>query len=285
MYDEPQYFTLKIGVCFCRCDVRVNDIPLFTFDVSGSRIDVELPLNQHVFTGENMLSFRLLPAQASEQAPSFGLDNGNVECSVELVRRPYGRETGERTVLASMVYRGGDVDPFAASSLEGAGVSPLQTAFEAREHAMAARTVQLVTDFPEWRWVRAPAIEPSPVVIRELLTELQRFWNALRNKDVAELRTIMAAGAREMQSAYYLRDLDDAYRVIGVEALLRNPEAVLKPMPTDLKLEVFANGRLARLVDETGDSPIYFHEGDTGLDAYLGAWFCRGAAGGWVMIR
>ena len=32
--------------------------------------------------------------------------------------------------------------------------------FEAREHAMAARTVQLVTDFPEWRWVRAPAIEP-----------------------------------------------------------------------------------------------------------------------------
>ena len=30
MYDEPQYFTLKIGVCFCRCDVRVNDIPLFT---------------------------------------------------------------------------------------------------------------------------------------------------------------------------------------------------------------------------------------------------------------
>ena len=68
MTDDPQYFILKVGVCFCRCDIRVNDIPLLTQDVSGSRIDLELPLNQHVFTGENAVSFRILPAQGSEQA-------------------------------------------------------------------------------------------------------------------------------------------------------------------------------------------------------------------------
>lgn len=284
MHDEPQYFTLNIGVCFCRPDIRVNDIPLLTEDVSGSRIDVELPLNQHVFTGDNTLSVRLLPAQTSPQAPSLSLDNANVECSVELVRRPYGDGAGERVVLASIVYRGGSAEPFSASS-DGPGASPLQSVYEPRERATAARVVSLATPFPEWRWVRAPAIEPGPEVFRDLLAEHQRFWNALRAKDVPALRAIMAANAREVQAAYYLHDLDEAWRVIGIEAMLRNPDAELMPMPADLELEVFANGRLARLATPAGDGPIRFHERDTGLDAHIGAWFCRAPTGAWVMIR
>lgn len=284
MYDEPQYFTLKIGACFCRCDIRVNDIPVLVEDLSGSRVDIEMPLNLHVFTGENTVSFRLAPAQSSEQAPAVALDNGNVECVVELVRRPYGRDTAERTVLASLSFRGGDVDPFGGSSAEVPGVSPVQRAYDPQSHAMAARAVSLVTQFPEWRWVKAPVIEAGQPVLRDLLAEHQRFWNALRAKDVADLRAQMSANAREVQAAYYLRDLDDAWRVIGIEELLRSPDAQLKPMPADLSLDVFANGRLARLVTETGDSPIAFRERDTSLDAYLGAWFCRSATG-WVMIR
>lgn len=284
MYDEPQYFTLKIGACFCRCDIRVNDIPVLVEDVSGSRVDIEMPLNLHVFTGENTLSMRLAPAQTSEHAPSLTLDNDNVECVVELIRRPYGRDTPERTVLTSLAFHGGGAEPFGASAAEGNGATPVQSAYEPREHAMAVRTVSLVTQFPEWRWVKAPVIEPGQPVLRDLLAEHQRLWNALRAKDTSELRAMMAANAREVQAAYYLRDADDAFRVIGIEELLRNPEAQLKPMPADLKLEVFANGRLARLVNDRGDSPIAFHEGDTGLDAYIGAWFCRSATG-WVMIR
>lgn len=284
MYDEPQYFTLKIGVCFCRCEVRVNDIPVLVEDVSGSRVDIEMPLNLHVFTGENTLFVKLLPAQMSDQSPTLGLDNGNVECVVELVRRPYGRDTSERTVLTSIEFRGALPEPFSTSSAEVPGVSPLQSAYEPRERAVAARTVNLVTQFPEWRWVKAPAIEPGQPVLRDLIAEHQRFWASLRAKDTADLRAHMAANAREVQAAYYLRDLDDAYRVIGIEELLRNPDAELKPMPSDLKLDVFANGRLARLVTDRGDSPIAFRENDTGLDAFLGAWFCRSATG-WVMIR
>lgn len=283
--QEPQYFTLQVGVAFCRCDVRVNDIPILTDDLSGSRVDVEMPLNQHVFTGENTVSFRLLPARSSEQGPSYSLDSPHVVCSVELVRKPYGRE-GPRTVLASLKYQGASPDPFAGSSAEGDGASAVQTAFEAREHAAAARVVTLATPFPEWRWVRAPAIEPGHETVRDLLAEHHRFWNALRAKDLAELRGMLAANAREMQAAYYLPDMEEAWRVVGIEELLRNPDARLLPMPTELSLEVFANGRLARLVDARGESPIAFHEGDTGLDAFISAWFCRaGAGGGWVMIR
>ncbi len=285
MNDEPQYFTLLIGVCFCRPEIRVNDIPVFATDVSTSRVDFEVPLNPLVFTGENSLVVKILPAQASDQSPSYGLDNAHVECSVTLCRRPYAREMTERTALASIVFRGGDPTGFGASSLEGDGAGPLQHVYEPAQHALAARTVVMQTPFPEWRWVRAPAIEPTSVTFRELLAENQRFWNALRNRDTAELRAIMAVNARELQSAYYLPTLDDAWRVIGIEELMRNPEAQLKPMPTDVKAEIFANGRMARVVTDDGASPIYFHEGDTGLDAQLAAWYCRGPAGSWIMIR
>src|SRR4051812_22644050 len=120
MTDDPQYFILKVGVCFCRCDIRVNDIPLLTEDLSGSRVDVEFPLNPHVFTGDNTMSFRLQPAQPSEQAPSLSLASPHVECSIELIRKPYGR-VGLETSIATIVYRGGSAEPFATSSVEGVG--------------------------------------------------------------------------------------------------------------------------------------------------------------------
>lgn len=283
MTDDPQYFILKVGVCFCRCDIRVNDVPLLTQDLSRSRVDIELPLNQHVFTGDNTISFRLLPAQASEQAPSQSLDSPHVECSIELLRRPYGAP-GPDTSLASIVYRGGSSEPFAASSGDAPGVGPLQSV---SEPALAAgvRQVLLATAFPEWRWVRAPVIESGPVTARDLLAEYRAFWSALAAKDTAALRATLASNAREMMAAYYLPDLDDAWRVIGVDELLRNPDAELKPMPADLKLELYANGRLARLVTDEGDSPIRFFEGDTGLEAFITAGFCKGPSGQWVMIR
>jgi hypothetical protein len=96
---------------------------------------------------------------------------------------------------------------------------------------------------------------------------------------------MLTANARDVQSAFFLPDLEEAWRVIGVDALARNPMATLKPLNTDVTLDVFANGRLARLVDPKGESPLCFYEGDTGLDAYVAAWFCKSPTGGWTIIR
>lgn len=283
--EVPPYFTLQVGAGFCRCDLRVNDIPLMTDDLSGSRVDVEIPLNPLVFTGENTLTVKLQPARTSPQGPDRALDHPLSRCSVELIRKPYGAP-GVREVLASIVYEGGDAVAFAGSSVETADVSPLRTGGDAKGTLAASRSVRLATPYPEWRWVRAPPVAPSDEVVRDILLELQRFWAALRDKDIPTLRSVMAHNLREVQSAYYLADMDDAWRAVGVEALLRNRDAVLKPMPTELTLEVFADGRLVRMVDARGDSPIAFDERDTGLDAFLQAWFCRAGVGlGWVMIR
>jgi len=282
--EAPPYFTLQVGVGFCRCDIRVNDIPLMVDDLSGSRVDVEIPLNPLVFTGDNTLSVKLLPPRSSEQGPSYDLRGPSTRCSVTLQRKPYGAEF-PKTKLATIVYEHG-AEPFEKSSAETPEASAVAVGGDADTGFAAARTVKLVTPFPEWRWVQAPPITPGDEVVRDLIREHQRFWAALRNKDVPELRAIMAANAREVQAAYYLPDLDNAWRVIGIEALLRNPEASLKPMPADLTLEVFAHGRLARFVDGRRNSPIGFDERDTGLDAFIDAWFCRGGVGlGWVMIR
>lgn len=282
--EAPPYFTLQVGVGFCRCDIRVNDIPLMVDDLSASRVDVEIPLNPLVFTGDNTLSVKLLPPRGSAQGPDQDLRGPATKCAVTLQRKPYGAEA-PKTLLASIVYEHGDA-PFAGSSPAGEGVTALTVTGDADVGYAALRGVRLTTPFPEWRWVQAPPITPGDEVLRDLLLEHQRFWLALRDKDVAAVRSILGANAREVQAAYYLSTLDDAWRVLGIEALMRNPEASLLPMPSDLALEVFAHGRLARLVDARRNSPIVFDERDTGLEAYVDAWFCRGGIGlGWVMIR
>lgn len=282
--EPPPYFTLQVGVGFCRCDIRVNDVPVLVDDLSGARVDMEIPLNPLVFTGDNTVSVRLSPPRGSPQGPDEDLRGPSSRCAVTLQRKPYGAEE-PKTLLATIVYEPGG-DPFAGSSPEGEAVSPLAVTGDPDAGFAAARTARLVTPFPEWRWVQAEKIAPGELVMAELLREHQRFWAALRARDVPELRSIMASNAREIQSAYYLPDLENAWRVIGIEALLRNPDAALKALPTDLALEVFAHGRLARLVDAHGNSPIGFDERDTGLDAFVDAWFCRGNGGlGWVMIR
>ena len=114
--EAPPYFTLQVGVGFCRCDIRVNDIPLMVDDLSNSRVDVEIPLNPLVFTGDNTLSVKLLPPRSSEQGPSYDLRGPSTKCSVTLQRKPYGAES-PKTELATIVYEHG-AEPFEKSSAE-----------------------------------------------------------------------------------------------------------------------------------------------------------------------
>jgi hypothetical protein len=284
MQELPPFYTLQIGVCFCRCDIRINDIPLLVEDASGGRIDVELPLNPNIYTGDNTLSFRLFPETSDDNGPTVDLDNPNVYCSVEIVRRPYAQEIFDRTVIASIVYRGGAVDNLVESSVEAPGISAIQHGSTPNERAFA-RVVSLTTPLPEWRWVRAPVIEAGAESIRDVLQETRRLWAMLRDRDVPGLRTMLATNAREIQAAYFQPSLEDAWRMLGIEEMFRNPEAKLGAMSDNLKLEIFANGRIARLTDSFGDSPLWFHEGDSGLNAYINAMFCRGASGEWIKIR
>jgi hypothetical protein len=63
---------------------------------------------------------------------------------------------------------------------------------------------------------------------------------------------------------------------IEIGDMLQCDEIELRPMrERGLKLDVFGNGRLARIVDRDGDSPIYFREKDGSLDHYIPLTFCR----------
>ena len=123
--------------------------------------------------------------------------------------------------------------------------------------------------------------------VAKLLREHQRFWAALRNKDGGGPCDPLGPTRARCRRRNYLPDLDNAWRVYsGSRRWMRNPDAsALKPMPTDLALEVCLP-RMARSVDANRNSPIGFDERDTRLDAFIDAWFCRGGVGlGWVMIR
>jgi hypothetical protein len=275
------FFTLVISVFGCRAALHVNDVPVFSEDCSDARIDVELPLNQWVHTGRNSLTARLAAGADEEGNPTYPLSSADVVCTLDLCVRPYGTPHTVRVRVSGIAYEGGEWKTGDAGT-EG---SPVRTLAGADAAAAAWREVELQTPFPTWTWHRAESLHLDDATTNELLAQYRRAWALLRGGDVDAVRALAADNAAEIQAAFFLPDARAAQRMLELEALAADPSMSLAPMALDLRMEVFGDGRLARLVDGAGSSPIRFADRNGGLDAYVGMMWCKLPARGWVMIR
>lgn len=275
------FFTLVISVFGCRAALHVNDVPVFTEDCSDARIDVELPMNQWVHTGRNSLTARLVAGVDEEGHATYPLSGADVLCTLELCVRPHGAPHTARVRVSGLSYAAGEWttgDP----APEG---SPVRSLAAADDATAAWREVELQTPFPLWAWHRAERLHLDDTTTNDLLAQYRRAWALFRSGDVDAVRALAADNAAEIQAAFHLPDARAAQRMLELESLVVDPSVSLAPMALDLRMEVFGDGRLARLVDGTGSSPIRFADRNGGLDAYVGMMWCRLPARGWVMIR
>ncbi|MGH9900493.1 MAG: hypothetical protein ACRD68_01500, partial [Pyrinomonadaceae bacterium] len=279
MENRNQYFTAQVSVADCVCEIRMNDVPVLEIK-GGETMSVEVPLNQCVQSGINTLSFILSLA---------GGDNFSeiAWCEAIIYSRLTGSPREERVQIGGMIFSGED----RLGGKTGLEQSPdyadnTPTISQVSERVIQARRlVRLETPFPRWVWLSSEIIADTPQTRAALIFAYRQFWEQLNLKNVGEVRRLTAAKARELAAAYYITEAD-AHDRIEFQQHMADPDLTLHPFSEDgLRLEVFGNKRLARLVDANGDSPVIFVMTDRSLAFYMNMVYCNTAGDGWLQIR
>ncbi|MDH5182216.1 MAG: hypothetical protein OEY07_21350, partial [Gammaproteobacteria bacterium] len=101
------------------------------------------------------------------------------------------------------------------------------------------------------------------------------------------LYTIHAARARENAIAYYLGDnIEAGHKFMSTGQILKDSGARLDSFEYEgTKLDIYANGRMARIVDLEQYHPVLFVDTEKELVHIMKFGFYKDKAGQWVLIR
>jgi hypothetical protein len=267
MREQRPFYTVQVTVYGCAYDIRLNDGPVFE-SAEGYPGTVELPANPWLKHGDNVLSLLLLPMPG---APTFDRDT---DCEAVVYVREAGQDRSQRTEVTRLRYAFATGGP----APQPGGAEPL------RVHKVFPLHLPRL---PRWRWLSSHPIRDPGAVLRQLTAELEAWHGLLRTGNVEALLTTQTLRDEEMAAASY--QVPEARRASTrreVEGLVRGADGTLADFSAkDLTLRVFGGGRLARLDDAEGESPIHYSQSDSTLVTYLPLVFTQSTEGRWTICR
>jgi len=250
-------------------EIRINDVPL---DGGSGSVDTELPLNQWIWSGENELTIHFksglsensrMEAEVQAREIDAGFDQ-----SVTFSRILIQPVNGLPSIEESGDYVGSR-EPLLIEDLSG--------------NYVASRRFLFSAPFRPWAWTRGDQIAEDQNTFGTLLNQYRQFHALIRSGNVAGVEAAMMRAVEEYMEAYYISDVRQALDDFEVSGLMTDPNVRLADfVPASTRLQIFGNGRLARLVDPEGESPIMFDE--SGLDVHVDFMYCR-SANQWIQIR
>jgi len=282
-------FSIALEGAWCRFALRFNDLPVASFDASTSTIDTEVPINPSLLAGNNTLTVTVLGGERDDDARTpVPLSHPGSRLVAEVTVRSLGAPASARKRLGGVAREAGVFTALAADAdAPVAGPAGAVSMLVDTDDAKVARPVlDLLCPVPAWLWTRAEPLRADDVTAAEVIAEHRRLWSTLAARDEAGLRALMIENAREVQVAFSLPSLDDAWQMLTFEDLVRRPSITVLPMATaELRLELLAEGRVARLVAADGRSAIRLHDSELGAEGAVSALYCKAPVRGWVQIR
>jgi len=285
------FVTLQIEVREAAVDLRINDIPIFSERRPGN-VAVELPASHAILDGENRVSLHATPLPEED---AFA-ECARVQATVFV--REVGKPRDTRQMLTGINYHptakpqasakptpGAPTDP--TTALSPGGGEPIERTDAGGGAVLLRRAFALRAPFPRWAWLAGTRIEPDERTMSSLLDEYMHLQRALDQSDERTVRGMTAVRARELAAAYHLGDEEAGHRKLGILRRLDDRRRKLdKFRRAGMHMEVYGEGRLARIVDEDGDGPIAFLIGSGGEVAeYVKAGYFRDERGRWIMVH
>ncbi|NYZ15289.1 hypothetical protein HL658_22345 [Azospirillum sp. RWY-5-1] len=285
MPTRDHIVTLRLSAGGCRYDVRVNDVPVFQDLEHGHPMTASMLVNESIAPGANALSIRMLPPPGE----SALVEDSRVEAVLTI--RPHTRPKGDDVALTTLSLRGGRPRPEDAvadstppggtswGSVGAADAAPLPPAGLA-----ARRTVSFALPAHAWRWLSSDRIPDDDATRRELERRYSRIRDLLAEGRTDWIPTTMRERHQEMALALF--EAPEAVEAAnGLFAAARDPGLSLHPLELpDAEMQVFGDGRLARLVRWDGRPLIVFVARDGSGADYFPITFRRQGAD-WILCR
>lgn len=256
MANPGPVYSVQVDVVGCRFELRANDVPLLRSE-RGRPINSEFPLNEWIRSGTNNITIAVRPPK---ERPDFD-DSARASATV------FSKIAGQPRKSRSEVKK-----------IEGKLPKG-----QVHEHTVAVDFTAQVP-FPASVWFSAPPIAAAESILTERIRALHKM---LANRDITGFIASVEARERELAACYYQTFEERASNLrFTLEALTSPNKARLLDLPTELRVELFANGRLAEVVGgPTHESPIAFASIPDGFGARFVLRFCRIPDGRVLVIR
>ena len=296
-YKKPE-FTLVLTITGVGVDIRLNDISI-EYEMFSGHSTMTYEVNSSVIAGVNELKVIAFPFFGKTRKEGQTKDY-HEEAEVKAALYVHEQGDDDNKTLLSQIYLqpGLSLDKMASESvvIEGLESVVLDNINESlafpnliiNKQVVATRNTLPVQDnYPRWAWQDGQIIEDTQENYDSLLVAYREIYEAYKNNDRKKLLELHAPRSAEYAIANYLDGgVDAGHELLNTGERLDDVESELSEFrTTNIKLDVYANNRMARVIDGAQYHPFVFLHKTMNIVHTLKFGFYKNKAGEWVMIR
>ena len=295
-YKKPE-FILALTITGVGVDIRLNDISIESEKYSGHST-MTYEVNPSVIAGVNELKVITFPFMNKEWSEGQTKDY-HEEAEVKAALYVHEQGDDNKTLLSQIHLRPGlPLDSMASESISIDGLGgvviddksqPLSFPVITFDQQITAtrKSLPVQDSFLRWAWQDGQVIEDTQENYDSLLAAYREIYEAYKNNDRKKLLELHAPRSAEYAIANYLDGgVDAGHELMNTGKRLDDPDSELDEFTTaETKLDIYANGRMARIIDAAEYHPFIFQHKTMDLIHTLKFGFYKNKAGEWVMIR
>jgi len=296
-YKKPE-FTLELTITGVGVDIRLNDISI-EYEMFSGHSTMTYEVNPSVIAGVNELKVITFPFLGATPADGQTKDyHEEAEVKAALYVNEQG-DSDNKILLSQIHLRPGlALDKMASESLPIEGVGgvvldnkskPLSFPVITFDKQITAtrKTLPVQANYPRWAWQDGQTIEDNQENYDSLLAAYREIYDAYKNKDRKKLLELHDHAADEFAIAFYLKGGRAAgHALMETGEMLDDTDSALDEFSTEAsKFDIYANGRMARIISIAQYHPILFVNKTANIVYTMKFGFYKNKAGKWIMIR
>jgi len=281
-YKKP-YYGIKLDIAQVGVDIRLNDIPIY-FDDDKGQLTIDLPAPSSVINGENELKIIAFTPYIDDENKMEKFLPGS-EVNATLYVQEYDDPDNKKEILTNIFIKFNDKNQAEVikpdNNLEKENIE-----LSTDNKAIITRKIKINSQFPQWQWESGKLISNTKENYESLLQAYKKIYFAFKNKDSDEVFKIYNDKAKEISIAYHLNSLSDGHKKISTGEDMNDNDLELYDFWTEgMVLDIYANGRLARLINEDTTQPIIFIDRSAGAIHTHKFGFYKDKNNEWILIR
>jgi len=298
-YKQP-YYTVQISYAGSGGEYRLNNIPFYLENFSG-QVDVEIPVGDKMINGVNELSIIVFPyIEGNDPIDDWHAD-ARVEATLYVREKDAAKDT--RKSLTHVKLHPSAALEFAVNeSTVIAGQSPSNLDYATKpwqfpptvydkQIVISRKTHIIQTPFPRWEWQDGVTIENTEQNYKTLLEAYRKKYVIHQKQDLTALRESTYKVATTQKIINYYDDIEQAFEMLNLEESWKSDEQELfefieneRSTRFGLKLDVFGNGKLARITSDTGMQPVMYLIKSQRMTIKYKYHFYKNKQGEWIYI-
>ncbi len=255
------FYLLKVELFGCVYYLFVNDI-LVLSSRKGKGISSRIPINQYLNSGKNLIEIKLSPLPGE-----LSLDK-RTEFAISALKQEDGSKNFEEIpILVSPEYSA--EKPIINDRLSGF--------FNLHNNP-----------FPDPLWLQCEDLRNKRNIVESINAIYTTIHHYLQMKNVSQILILMEKRIEELAKCLYMSE--EEVRQSAREGIQDNTDGngwVLQDLNLNaVTLKFYGNGRLGRLEDENGKSPIRYRDEENKLNTTYDFFFClHPASHEFIIIR